>query len=136
MRPALVPLVAAAVLAAAPAFARDFTPEQIIHRHVEAANRGDTAAMAADYAADARVLEPGRSVRGRAAIKAMFDGVFGPAAKLKFTVTPTRIWSQGEVGYITWTANGGRFKGADTYVVRHGKIQVQAVFIGAQPPAP
>jgi hypothetical protein len=61
--------------------------------------------------------------------------VFGPAARTRFTVTPTRIWSDGDVGFITWTANGGRFQGSDTYLVRDGKILVQAVFIGAPPPA-
>jgi ketosteroid isomerase-like protein len=127
---------AAAVLAAAPALAADFTPEQIIQRHVEAADRGDAAAMAADYAEDAVILEPGRVVRGRAAIQATFDGVFGANARLKFTVTPTHIWSEGEVGFITWTANDGRFKGSDTYLVRHGKILAQAVYIGASPAPP
>ncbi len=135
MKPSPAPLAAAALLAAALAFAQDLTPEQVIRRHVDAANRGDAAAMAADYAEDATILEPGRAVHGRAAIQAVFEGVFGPGARMKFTVTPTRIWSEGDVGFITWTANGGGVKGADTYLVRHGKILTQAVFIGGPPPA-
>ena len=128
-------LAAAAVLIAAPpALAADFTPEQIIHRHVEAANRGDAAAMAADYAEDAAILEPGRAIHGRAAIQDAFEGVFGARAKVKFTVTPTRIWSDGDTGFIIWEANGGALKGGDTYLVRHGKIIAQAVFIEAVPP--
>ena len=133
MKPGVL-TIAAAVLAAAPAFAQDLTPEQIIQRHVDAANRGDTVAMAADYAEDAVMMEPGRAVHGRAAIQKAFDGVFGPNARVKFTVTPTRIWSDGDVGFITWQANGGRFSGGDTYLVRHGKILAQAVFIGGAPP--
>jgi uncharacterized protein (TIGR02246 family) len=129
-------LIAAAALAAAPALAQDFTPEQIIQRHVAAANRGDAAAMAGDYAEDAAVLELGRAIHGRAAIQAAFEGIFGSKAKMKFTVTPTRIWSDGDTGFITWTANGGTVKGSDTYLVRHGKILAQAVFIGGGPPAP
>jgi uncharacterized protein (TIGR02246 family) len=125
----------AAAVTAGPAWAADFTPVEIIQRHVAAANRGDAAAMAADYAPDAVMLEPGRSVQGRAAIQAAFDGVFGPKARIKFAVTPTRIWSEGDVGYITWTANEGRFQGGDAYLVRHGQILAQAVFIGvAQQP--
>ena len=127
-------LAAAVLIAAAPAFAADLTPEQIIHRHVEAANRGDAAAMAADYAEDAEILEPGRAIHGRAAIQAAFDGIFGPKAKVKFTVTPTRIWSDGDTGFIIWEANGGALKGGDTYLVRHGKIIAQAVFIEPRPP--
>jgi len=136
-RPGLaLAVTAAAVLAAAPAFARDFTPEEIIHRHVDAANRGDVAAMAADYAPDAVILEPGRATHGRAAIQAQFDGIFGPAAKFHFKVTPTRIWSEGDVGFITWTANNGQFGGQDTYLVRHGQILVQAVYIPRRAPRP
>ena len=126
--------IIAAALAAAPALAADFTPEQIIQRHVEAANRGDVAAMAADYAEDAAILEPGRAVHGRAAIQTTFEGVFGAKAKVKLTITPTRIWSDGDTGFIIWEANGGALKGGDTYLVRHGKIIAQAVFIEAGPP--
>ena len=130
-----VPMVAAAALDAAPALAQDFTPEQIIQRHVDAANRGDSAAMAADYAEDAEILEMGRAIHGRAAIQAAFDGIFGPKAKTKFTVTPTRIWSDGDTGFITWTGNGGAVKGSDTYLVRQGKILAQAVFFVGAPAA-
>ena len=127
-------LAAAVLIAAAPAFAADLTPEQIIHRHVEAANRGDAAAMAADYAEDAEILEPGRAIHGRAAIQGAFEGIFGSRAKTKMTVTPTRIWSEGDTGFITWEANNGAIKGGDTYLVRGGKIRAQAVFFGMQTP--
>ena len=135
MRANLVLMGAAACLAATPALAQDFTPEQIIQRHVDAANRGDTAAMAGDYAEDAQILEQGRAIHGRAAIKAAFDGIFGANAKAKFTVTPTRIWSDGETGFITWTANDGAVKGSDTFLVRHGRIIAQAVFFMGGPAA-
>jgi uncharacterized protein (TIGR02246 family) len=124
-------MVAAAAMVAAPAWAQEFTPTQIIQRHVDAANRGDPAAMAGDYAEDATIMERGSAIHGRAAIQAAFEGIFGPKAKLKFTVTPTRIWSDGDTGFITWTANGGAVGGSDTYLVRHGKILAQAVFIGS-----
>jgi ketosteroid isomerase-like protein len=136
MRLAIMPMAAAAVLVAAPALAKDFTPEEIIHRHVDAANRGDAAAMAADYAPDAVILEPGHATHGRAAIQTQFNGIFGSAAKFHFKVTPMRIWSEGDVGFITWTANNGQFGGQDTYLVRHGQILVQAVYIAPRPPRP
>jgi ketosteroid isomerase-like protein len=130
-------LAALAVLAAAPALAQaaDFTPEQIIQRHVDAGNRADAAAMAADYAEDAVMLQPGQAVEGRAAIQAAFARIFSPTAAQKLTITPTRIWSQGDVGFVTWEANGGAIKGTDSFLVRGGKILVQAVFIGAMPAA-
>ena len=129
-------IAAAVLIAAAPAVGQELTPEQIIHRHVEAANRGDAAAMAADYAEDAEILEPGRAIHGRAAIREAFEGIFGSRAKTKMTVTPTRVWSDGDTGFIAWEANNGAIKGGDTYLVRHGKIIAQAVFIGGGPQPP
>jgi ketosteroid isomerase-like protein len=128
-------LAALTLLCAAPALARaaDLTPEQIIQRHVDFGAKGDAAAMAADYAEDGVVLQPGQAAQGRAAIQAMFARIFGPGAP-KVTITPTRIWSQGDVGFITWEANGGALKGTDSFLVRGGKILVQAVFIGGAPP--
>jgi opacity protein-like surface antigen len=128
---------AAIVLAAAvagQAFAADFTPEQIIHRHIEAGNKGDAAAMAADYADDGVMLQPGQAVQGRAAIQAAFTRIFGGAQKL--TITPLKIWSEGDVGFVSWEANGGAIKGTDDFLVRGGKILVQGVYIGGAPPAP
>ena len=124
-------LVLAAVMAGQ-AYAADLTPEQIIQRHVDAGNKSDAAAMAADYADNAVVLQPGQAVQGRAAIQAMFGRLFGGPQKV--TITPTKIWSDGDVGFVTWEANGGAIKGTDSFLVRGGKILVQAVFIGAQPP--
>jgi ketosteroid isomerase-like protein len=126
---------ALAVLAGSQALAADLTPEEIVHRHVEAGNKGDSAAMAADYAEDAVVLQPGQAVEGKAAIGATFARLFGPGAP-KLTITPTKIWSQGDVGFVTWEANGGAIKGTDSFLVRGGKILVQAVFIGGAPPPP
>jgi uncharacterized protein (TIGR02246 family) len=125
---------AAALAVAGQAFAADLTPEQIIQRHIEAGNRGDPAAMAADYADNAMVLQAGTSVQGRAAIQAMFARLFGSGAQQKVTITPVKVWSEGDVGYVSWTANGGAIKGTDDFLVRGGKILVQAVYIGAGPP--
>jgi hypothetical protein len=126
--------LALAAAVAGQAFAADLTPEQIVHRHVDAGNKSDAAAMAADYADDAVVLQPGQAVQGKAAIMGMFSRLFGGAQKI--TITPTRIWSQGDVGFVTWEANGGAIKGTDSFLVRGGKILVQAVFIGGAPPGP
>jgi hypothetical protein len=129
-------VAAAAFAVAGQAFAADLTPEQIIHRHIEAGNKGDAAAMAADYAENAVMLQPGQSIQGRTAIQAAFTRIFGPGAPQKLTITPIKIWSEGDVGYVSWEANGGAIKGTDDFLVRGGKILVQGVYIGGAPPAP
>jgi ketosteroid isomerase-like protein len=122
------------LLAAMPALARDFTPEQIIRRHMAFGARSDTAGMAGDYAEDAVILSAGSVVRGKAAIRASIDRLMGPkAAKMDFR--PVKITHDGNVGIVFWQVPNGPH-GEDAFVVRHGKIQVQAVFMGATPSAP
>ena len=133
---ALAAALAAATVAAAAAHAQPapLSPTDIVGRHIAAGNAGDLDAMAGDYADDAVVLQPGQAVQGKAAIRAMFAGIFGPGAP-KMTITPPKVWQEGEVGFVTWTANGGAIRGQDSFLVKNGKIEAQAVFIGA-PPAP
>ena len=127
-------ITCAALLAAAPALAKDFTPEQIIHRHMAFGAKSDTAGMAGDYADDAVILSAGQVVRGKAAIRASINRLMGPKAP-KLDIHPVKITSDGDVGIVFWQVPGGPH-GEDAFLVRHGKILVQAVFLGATPAAP
>ncbi len=124
----------AALLAAAPALAKDFTPEQIIHRHMAFGAKSDTAGMAGDYADDAVILSAGQVVRGKAAIRASINRLMGPKAP-KMDFRAVKISSDGDVGIVFWQVPRGPH-GEDAFLVRHGKIMVQAVFIGATPAVP
>ena len=127
-------IAGAALLAAVPALAKDFTPEQIIHRHMAFGAKSDTAGMAGDYAEDGLILSSGQVVRGKAAIRASIDRLMGPKAA-KMDIRPVKITSDGDVGILFWQVPGGPH-GEDAFLVRHGKILVQAVFMGATPAAP
>lgn len=124
-------LTAAAVAHAQPA---ELSPTDIVNRHSAAGTAGDVDAMIADYADDAVLLTAGGAVQGKAAIKANFAKMFAPGAP-KLNITPIKVWQEGDVGLVTWQANGGALKGQDSFLVRHGKIEVQAVWIGGPPPA-
>ncbi len=127
-------LAGVALLAALPAAAANYTPEQIIHRHMAFGAKSDLAGMAGDYADDAVIMTAGQVVRGKAAIRASINRLMGPkAAKLDFR--PVKITSEGDVGIVFWEVPKGPH-GEDTFLVRHGKILVQAVFMGATPAAP
>lgn len=128
---------AGALLVSAPALAGDLTPAQIIQRHMQAGARNDAAAMAADYAEDGVILQPGRAVQGKAAIRASFERMLGahPGGPAKMDIRPVKITSQGDVGIVFWQVPGGPH-GEDTFLVRRGKILVQAVFPGATPASP
>jgi len=127
-------LAGAALLAALPATAADYTPEQIIHRHMAFGARNDVAGMAGDYADDAVIMTAGQVVRGKAAIRASISRLLGPKAA-KLDIHPVKITSQGDIGLVFWTVPNGPH-GEDAFLVRHGKILVQAVFMGATPAAP
>lgn len=109
------------------------SPTDIINHHITATNAGDIDGMMSDYADNAVVLQAGQAVEGKTDIRALFTRLFGPGAAQKLTITPTKIWEVGDVGLITWTA--GALQGQDSFVVRNGKIETQAVWIGG-PPAP
>ena len=122
------------LLAGTPALARDFTPEQIIQRHMAFGAKGDVAGMAGDYAEDGVILSAGTVVRGKAAIHASIARLLGPKAA-KMDIRPVKITHEGDVGIVFWQVPNGPH-GEDAFLVRHGKILVQAVFMGATPAAP
>ena len=127
-------LAGAALLAGLPAAAAAYTPEQIIHRHMAFGAKNDTAGMAGDYAEDAVIMTAGQVVRGNAAIRASINRLLGPKAP-KQDFRAIKITSDGDVGIVFWEVPKGPH-GEDAFLVRHGKILVQAVFIGATPAAP
>jgi hypothetical protein len=45
-----------------------------------------------------------------------------------------RIWQEGDIGYLTWEM--GPVSATEEFMVRDGKILVQAVFMRGGPPAP
>ena len=124
---------AAALLIAGTAQAAD-TPSEIVARHMAAFNKGDLAALLADYADDAVVLQSGTAVQGKAAIQALFARIAAPPANgPRRQLTVGRIWEEGRVGFVNWS--GGPVSGTDEFLIRDGKIAVQVVFMAA-PPAP
>ncbi len=112
--------------------AADLTPAQIVERHNAAVAKSDVDAMMADYADDAVVLEDGKTIGGKAAIRALFERMFPkPAAGAAPTGTAamkvTRRWVEGDVGLYSWELPA--MHGVDEFRVRNGKIEVQAVFL-------
>ena len=132
-----VALAGAALVAALPAAAANYTPEQIIQRHMQFGAANDAAGMASDYADDGVIIQAGRAVRGKVAILAYFTQLLGatPSSPAKMDIQPVKIFSDGDVGMVYWKVPNGP-EGEDSFLVRDGKILVQAVFMGATPAAP
>lgn len=125
----------AAMLVAGTAQAAD-SPSVVVARHMAAFNKGDLPAMMADYADDAVILQATGAAQGKAAVQAVFARVAAPPANgaPRLQLTVTRVWEEGNVGFVTWTA--GPLSGTDQFIMRDGKIVVQAVFMATPPAAP
>lgn len=113
-------------------------PTDIVNRHMAAAGKGDVNALLADYADDAVVLQAGQAAQGKAAIRGVFERLFparapgAPATGALAGMKINRVWEEGNVGLVSWQA--GTLTGTDEFLIRDGKIAVQAVFLGAPPP--
>ena len=124
----------AAVMVAGAAQAATPSPLDIVNHHVTAVAKSDVAAMMADYADDAVVLEAGQAMQGKAAIHALYERLFpkqpaGAAPSGVAAMKVKRIWQEGDVGFVNWQM--GTTNGTDEFLIRDGKIAVQAVFMGA-----
>jgi ketosteroid isomerase-like protein len=116
------------------------SPAEIVKAHVAAGGNLDK--IMADYADDAVVLQAGRVLQGKAAIRAFYAKMFParPAgtAPVASSATPrapamkvTRVWQEGDTGFVNWEM--GAVKATEDFVVRDGKIAVQAVFMNGAP---
>lgn len=134
----------AALAMASPALAADLTPEQVVQRHIAAG--GDVDKIVADYADDAVVMQQGRILDGKDAIRAFYTQMMGgrrgppggggdgaPAGGPP-PMKVTKIWQEGDVGFVTWEM--GPVHATEEFLVRGGKIQVQAVFMSGMPGGP
>jgi ketosteroid isomerase-like protein len=102
---------------------------EVFERHLQAFLAGDADALLADYAPDARFCLPDRTATGPAAIGAILAWVAGlfPRGQTQFEVLRQEV--HGDCAYLAWRASSPALEpstGADTFVVRDGKIVFQS----------
>ncbi|WP_404712438.1 nuclear transport factor 2 family protein [Sphingomonas sp. MMS24-J13] len=120
------------------------SPTDIVNRHTSSG--GNIDAIMADYADDAIVLQAGKAYQGKAEIRPLFEKMFAgrpaapapspgapPAARPAGGMKVTKVWQEGDVGLMTWTA--GPMSATEEFLVRDGKIKVQAIFLSRTPDA-
>lgn len=133
----------AALVIAGGAHAAGPSPSEIVQRHV--ASGGNLDALIGDYADDAVVMQQGRVLQGKAAIRAFYANMFGgrPAGSAGAppsgaggppAMTVDKVWEEGDVGFVNW--HMGPVKATEEFLVRDGKIEVQSVFMQGGPPGP
>ena len=138
----------AAFLVVGTAQAADLTPSEIVKRHTSAG--GNLDAIMADYADDAIVLQSGRAIQGKPAIRELFARMFPPRPAGAAPAAPpppggaapppsggmnvTRVWEEGDVGFMTWSR--GPMNATEEFIIRNGKIAVQVIFMSPAGPPP
>jgi hypothetical protein len=132
------------LIAAGAAHAASLSPSEVVQRHV--ASGGNLDAMIGDYADDAVVMQQGRVLQGKAAIRAFYANMFGGRAGGGASGSPPagaggppamtvdKVWEEGDVGFVSW--HMGPVKATEEFLVRDGKIEVQSVFMQGGPPGP
>jgi len=138
--------LAAAAAALMAGVAHADTPSDFVKRHTSSG--GNVDAIMADYADDAVVLQNGRAVQGKAEIRKLFAAMFAPRAPAAAPSTGavpaqsgppagggmkvTKVWEEGNVGFMTWEA--GPMHTTEEFIIRNGKIAVQAIFMTGRGP--
>ncbi len=127
----LASLAALAALVATPALAQTFTPDDLIHRHLDFMAKGDADGIANDFAPDGVAVFGATAAVGRDAVRAQFARmVSNPGTR---AIKADKIWSEKNVGYLQWEA--GPVHGTDVFVIHDNKIQSQSAFVAGPPPA-
>ena len=112
--------------------------ETVVSHHMSAIGSGKVDEVMNDYADNAIMISPNGVVKGKQAIRGVFDMMIKPGPSAMAPIEMKTQVFEGEFGYITWVQNAGKpgeQKGSDTFVLRNGKIVLQTVAIVPTAPA-
>ncbi len=116
----------------------DRSTEVVLRNHLERALRGDLDGdIAENFAPDSVLLTTYGTFRGfqgiRAAAKLLNDQLGST------TYEYTNVVSEGEIGFLEWRAEAPRARvtdGADTFLIRDGKIRTMTIHYTVEPVDP
>jgi ketosteroid isomerase-like protein len=103
--------------------------QEILEHHLKCFVGVDLDGIIADYAPDAILFTPAGTLKGREAIKALFQTLFAEFSKPGFSATVQKQSVEAEYAYILWNAQSADNTYAaatDTFVIRDGKIVAQS----------
>ena len=103
--------------------------KDVINHHLKAFGERDLKGVLSDYAPGAVFFTPEGPLRGADAIRPLFQAMIEEFGKPGARFSMKQQFVEGEYGYILWTAETADNVyelGADTFVVRDGKIVAQS----------
>jgi hypothetical protein len=101
----------------------------VLDHHLNSFAKYDLAGILADYSSDAVLFTPAGPLRGPSEIKCLFQALVSEFAKPGSSFTMHHRSTDGDHGYILWTAETGDNSyefATDTFIVRDGKIVAQS----------
>ena len=102
--------------------------EMVFKHHLESVLAKDVDAVVQGFAADAVIFGPDGPIRGREQIRAEFnESLQDLTTKFLDDFKVGRQDIYGEVVYFTWSAGDAFPLGAETFIIRNGKIIVQTL---------
>ena len=105
------------------------TTTEVVQHHLQSFGAGDLDGILSDYAPDALLFTPEGTLRGHAAIRALFVAMLEEFSKPGSDFRLHQKQVEGDHAYIVWTAQTADNLyelGTDTFYVRDGKIVVQS----------
>ena len=103
--------------------------QDVIDNHLKACGQGDLKGVLSDYAPDIVFFTPQGSLRGRDAIRPLFEAMIAEFAKPGAAFSLKQQFVADNYAYILWTAESADNVyelGTDTFVVEGGKITAQS----------
>ena len=101
---------------------------EVLDHHLAAFGAADVDEIMSDYSDEAVFYTPDGPVRGSAAIREAFRGIFADVfPRSGSTLQMRQRFTEGDVAYIVWSAETPTARvpiGTDTFVMRTGKIVV------------
>jgi ketosteroid isomerase-like protein len=101
----------------------------VLDHHLQSFGEHDVDALLADYSSDAVLFVPGGLLRGRDAIRPVFQSLVSEFRKPGSSFTMQHRCVDGDHAYILWsaeTADNSYEFATDTFVVRNGQIVAQS----------
>ena len=110
--------------------------QEVIDHHLDCFGRGDLDGILADYASTAVMLMPTGVLKGPAAMRPVFQGIFTEFGQPGTSFSMTHQSVDGDYGYLLWsaeTADNVYELGTDTFVVRNNQILAHSFALKVRP---
>lgn len=111
------------------------SPRDVLEDHLRRAREGDLEGdLARNFAPDVAILSTYGARRGLQAMRELADLLSRQLPDAEYDYVNVQV--EGEMGFLEWTARSARAQvrdGADSYLIRDGRIRAQTIHYTVEP---